>query len=69
MQESKYYYDGIPLSKYCKDNDLNLKTIRSRIWKKKNNPKYSQYTEQQIIDMVVESYGSGIKYMWGGSIS
>lgn len=66
MQESKYYYNEIPLSKYCRDNDMNLKTIRTRIWKKKNNPKYSNYTEQQIINMVVESYGSGTKYMWGG---
>ena len=66
MQESKYYYNGIPLSKYCKDNGINIKTIRSKIWKKKNNPKYSQYTEQQIIDMAVESSGSGIKYMYEG---
>lgn len=22
MTESKYSYDGIPLSKYCKDNDI-----------------------------------------------
>ena len=64
MQESKYYYNGVPLSEYCKDNNRNLKTIRTRIWKKKNNPKYSKYTEQQIIDMVVETYGSGTKYMW-----
>ena len=24
MQESKYFYNGIPLSKYCKDNDIKL---------------------------------------------
>ncbi|MGM9834945.1 MAG: hypothetical protein ACI31M_04130 [Bacilli bacterium] len=65
MQESKYYYNEVPLSEYCRENDMNIKTIRTRIWKKKNNPKYSQYTEQQIINMVVETYGSGTKYMWG----
>ncbi len=67
MQESKYYYNGIPLSKYCKDNDINISTIRARIWKKKQNRKYENYTEQEIVDMVIEAYGSGsIKYMYKG---
>ncbi len=66
MQESKYFYKGIPLSKYCKDNKLNLKTIRAKILQKKNNPKYSNYTEQQIVNMAVESYGLGTKHMWRG---
>ena len=67
MQESKYYYNGIPLSKYCKDNDINISTIRSRIWKKKQNKKYENYTEQEIINMVIEAYGRGsIKYIYKG---
>lgn len=39
MQENKYFYKGIPLSEYCKDNDININSIRSRIWKKKHNKK------------------------------
>ena len=66
MQESKYFYNGIPLSKYCKDNDINISTIRSRIWKKKQSKKYENYTEQEIVDMVIEGYGSAIKYMYKG---
>ena len=66
MQESKYFYNGIPLSKYCKDNDINISTIRSRIWKKKQSKKYENYTEQEIVDMVIEAYGSAIKYMYKG---
>ena len=66
MQESKYYYNGIPLSKYCKDNNINISTIRARIWKKKQNKKYKNYTEQEIVDMVIEAYGSAIKYMYKG---
>ena len=66
MQESKYFYHGIPLSKYCKDNDINISTIRSRIWKKKQSKKYENYTEQEIVDMVIEAYGSAIKYMYKG---
>lgn len=66
MQESKYYYNGIPLSKYCKDNNINISTIRARIWKKKQSKKYENYTEQEIVDMVIEAYGSAIKYMYKG---
>lgn len=66
MQENKYFYNGIPLSKYCKDNNINISTIRARIWKKKQNKKYEYYTAQQIVDMVIETYGSAIKYMYQG---
>ncbi len=66
MQESKYFYNGIPLSKYCKDNNINISTIRARIWKKKQSKKFKNYTEQEIVDMVVEAYGSVIKYMYKG---
>ena len=40
MRESKYFYNGIPLSKYCKDNNININTIRARIWKKKKIQNY-----------------------------
>lgn len=66
MQESNYFYNGIPLSKYCKDNNINISTIRARIWKKKQSKKYENYTEQEIVDMVIEAYGSAIKYMYKG---
>lgn len=66
MQESKYFYNGISLSKYCKENNINISTIRTRIWKKKHSKKYENYTEQQIVDIVIEAYGSAIKYMYKG---
>ena len=66
MQESKYFYHGIPLSKYCKDNNINISTIRARIWKKKQSKKYENYTEQEIVNMVIEAYHSAIKYMYKG---
>jgi len=66
MQESKYFYNGIPLSKYCKDNNINADTIRARIWKKKKSKKYEKYKKQEIIDMVIEAYGSAIKYRYKG---
>ena len=66
MQENRYFYDGIPLTKYCKDNDINISTIRTRIWKKKQSKKYENYTEQEIVDMVIKAYGSAIKYKYKG---
>lgn len=66
MQENKYFYNGISLSKYCKDNNINISTIRARIWKKKQSKKFENYTEQEIVDMVIEAYGSAIKYMYKG---
>ena len=66
MKESKYFYNGIPLSKYCKDNNINISTIRARIWKKKQSKKYENYSEQEIIDIVIEAYGSAVKYMYNG---
>ncbi len=56
----------MPLSKYCKDNDINMSTILSRIWKKRHNQKYENYTEQEIVNMIIESYGSDNKYMYNG---
>lgn len=66
MQESKYFYNGIPLSKYCKDNNININTIRARIWKKKQSKKYENCTEQEIVDMVIKAYGTSTKYMYKG---
>lgn len=66
MQENKFFYNGIPLTKYCKDNDINVNTIRTRIWKKKQSKKYENLTDQEIVNMVVEAYGTSIKYMYKG---
>ena len=64
MKESKYYYNGIPLSVYCKENGINISTVRARIWKKRRNHKYDKYTDQEIIDMVINAYGTSIKYFY-----
>ena len=66
MQESKYSYQGIPISEYCKNNNLNVNTIRGRIWKKLHNKKYAEYSIQEIVDMVIETSGTSIKYMYKG---
>ena len=44
MQDSKYYYQGIPISEYCKKHNINVNTIRGRIWKKLHNKKYEPKT-------------------------
>lgn len=65
MQDSKYFYEGVPLTQYCKEHEINPNSVRTRIWKKRNNPKYEKNTDQEIIDMVIKSYGTGVKYMYG----
>ena len=66
MQESKYFYDGIPLAKYCKENGINISTIYARVWKKKQSKKYINHSEQEIVNMVIEAYGTLIKYTYKG---
>ena len=56
----------MPLDEYCKKNNLNINTIRTRIWKKKQSEKYKDYSDEKIINLVIESTGSGIKYMYKG---
>lgn len=65
MQENIYFYEGVPLTSYCKSHDINPNSIRTRIWKKKNNPKYSHLSDQEIINMVMASVGRGTIYMVG----
>lgn len=64
MGDSKYFYNDIPLAEYCRIKELNVSTIRTRIWKKKQSKKYQNFSEQEIVNMVVESAGSGIKYWY-----
>ncbi len=67
MQENKYFYNGISLSQYCKDNGIDISPIRTKIWKAKKSKKYEKYTEQEIVNMAVETYGAGpTKYMYEG---
>lgn len=56
----------MPLAEYCKKNNLNINTIRTRIWKKKQSEKYKDYSDEKIINLVIESTESGIKYMYKG---
>lgn len=56
----------MPLAEYCKKNNLNINTIRTRIWKKKQSEKYKDYSDEKVINLVIESAGSGIKYMYKG---
>ena len=66
MKNSRYYYKGIPLTIYCRDNNINTSTIFARICKLKKNKNYSSYSEQEIVNHVIEAYGSNIKYTYKG---
>lgn len=59
----RYYYEGIPLSIYCRKNDINVNTITARINKKqKQCPKL---TDQQVVDLVMSTRGQNTKYYYG----
>ncbi len=66
MQESKYFYHGIPLSQYCKNNNMNYKSILTRINKLKKDSKYISFTQQEIVDKVIKAYGTNTKYFYKG---
>ena len=66
MQDNKFFYKGIPITEYCREHNIRVGTIRGRIWKKLHNKKYDNYSFQEIVDMVIESYGTSVKYMYKG---
>ncbi len=59
-----YYYNGIPLIDYCKNNDINYNSIRGAILKRKIN---SDKPLQEIVNECVQAYKKiSIKYMYDG---
>ncbi len=66
MKKSKYFYNGIPLFTYCKDNNINYKSILTRISKLKKDDKYINYPESEIVGKVIEAYGTNTKYFYKG---
>lgn len=52
---TKYFYKGIGLKKYCKENNLNYDTIFSRYESISRNTSYSEFTMEQIIAFSVET--------------
>ncbi len=65
MQECKYYVGDQTLGEYCLEHGFNVDSVRTRIWKKRNNPKFAQMTDQEIVNMVIAKCGTGVKYMRG----
>lgn len=63
---SKYFYNGIPLADYCRDNDLNVNIIRSRIIRNLKSEKYIGFSEQEIISITIENFEPGIRYYYEG---
>ena len=61
-----YYYKGVPLAKYCMDNNINISTVRSQIWRFKKSEKYASYTDEEIIELVIDKYNTSTKYMYKG---
>lgn len=63
--KNKYFYKGIPLSIYCKDNNINYKSILTKISEIKNDKNNNQ-TDQEIVNRAIETYGQKRKYFYQG---
>lgn len=62
---SKYYYNGILLKEYCKNEGLSYSTIKSRIRKINEEGKITDSDE--IVQLSVDEYKNlNIKYMYNG---
>ena len=62
----KYRYNGMPLSEYCKNNNINKSIVYSRIYQMQNSKKYENYTDQEIVDLVMESACKRQEYKYNG---
>lgn len=60
-----YYYNGIPLKDYAKENNLNYSSLRGSIIKRRSN---SSKSIQEIVNECVEAYKKfSIKYIYNGT--
>ena len=60
---TKYFYEGVTLSEYCKQNSLNYETIKSRILKLKK--KHQELAIDELIKIALANCNnSSIKYMY-----
>jgi len=63
---SKYIYNGMSLSKYCKENNINSEIIRQRIRTLLKNEKYNNYSLNEIVKIAVEKEVKET-YMYGNT--
>lgn len=54
-RNGKHMYNGMLLTDYCKLNNLNVDSIRKSIDRYKNNNKYLDLTDEQIVQIVIEN--------------
>lgn len=62
----RYFYKGEPLVKYCKEHGINIGTITTNI--NKEQKKYPELTDQEVVDLVMSRIGSNVKYFYNGTL-
>lgn len=62
----KYYYKGVPLIEYCKQNNLSYTSIIAYIGRLKDNGDLDGLNDTQIIEKVMKSYKPVEKRMYKG---
>lgn len=62
----KYCYKGMPLRKYCDENDINYATIMSRIFNLKKQEEYKNLNHDTLLKIAIESEIVLGKYCYKG---
>ena len=66
-KNKKYYYKGKELSLYCRENNLDVRTIRSRVYKLIKDENYNNYSYEEIIEIAIKGIArSKTTYYYGG---
>jgi len=63
---TKYFYKGVSLYEYCKQNGLNYHTIVKRIFRAKKYSAYSNMSDEELIEMAVSKKIEEIGYVYKG---
>ena len=66
MKRKPLMYYGVPLTTYCKDNNLNINTVYSFIRRAKANPKYDSLSENEIISIAISNSQDNSLYDYKG---
>lgn len=63
---NKYYYNGTPLVRYCKDNNLNYNNILNYIKKCKSLEENKDLNDDELTKLAIENYQPLCKYFYNG---
>lgn len=66
MAPARWFYEGMPLSEYCKKNGLNVTSIRGRVNSKRKQEEYQHLSDEELVGLVISNYGKRNSYFIDG---